>query len=135
MTAIRRILYLAIVPLLRLINAGARRAVRTPHLLQFKVEGLLNPDAEWFDHQLDTYWQWPARHRGSFLERGVLNGLAIGTSARVLELCSGDGFNSSRFYAPRAQSVIGLDANREPRPCAPRESSAERPLRTGGHPG
>jgi SAM-dependent methyltransferase len=113
MTTVRRILYLAIVPLLRLINAGARRAVRTPHLLQFKVEGLLNPDAEWFDHQLDTYWQWPARHRASFLERGVLNGLAIGTGARVLELCSGDGFNSSRFYGPRAQSVIGLDANRD----------------------
>jgi SAM-dependent methyltransferase len=107
----RSFLYLVLVPALKLINRAARRAVGTLHLLQYKVEGLLRPDAEWFDHQLDVYWQWPARRRASFLERGVLSGLTIRPGATVLELCSGDGFNCARFYASRAASVIGLDAN------------------------
>ena len=113
MTTMRDALYQTLVPALRLTNALARRGVGFLHLLQFKVEGFLRPDAEWFDHQLDVYWQWPALGRSSFLERGVLNSLAIKPGGRVLELCSGDGFNSSRFYATHASSVLGLDNNRE----------------------
>lgn len=82
------------------------------------------PDAEWFDHNLDVYWQWPARRRSSFLERGVLSSLAIQPGAKVLELCSGDGFNCARFYAPRAASVIGLDANSDAVGHARRMNSA-----------
>ena len=107
----RGLLYRAVVPPLRAINRAARWALSALHLLQYRTEGFLRPDAEWFDHQLDVYWQWPARRRSSFLERGVLSSLAINDGARVLDLCCGDGFYTARFYAPRAASVIGLDAN------------------------
>ena len=97
--------------MLRAANQVGRRLLSFTHLLQFRVEGFLRPNAPWFDHQLDVYWQWPARLRSSFLERGVLNSLAIKDGARVLELCSGDGFNTTRFYSSRVASVIGLDAD------------------------
>ncbi len=105
--------YRILVPAVRRLNGYARRVTAALHLLQFKLEGALRPDAEWFDHNLDAYWQWPRRGRSSFLERGVLSGLSIGADARVLELCSGDGFNARYFYAPRAASVVCVDANAE----------------------
>lgn len=102
-----------LVPPLRAVNAVLRRAAAASHRFQYKVEGFLRPSAEWFDHEIDVHWQWPALNRSSFLERGVLGALAIRPGAAVLELCCGDGFNAARFYAARAGSVLALDHNEE----------------------
>jgi len=104
-------LYTVIVPPLRLFNAGLRALCALAHHLQYKVEGFLRPSAEWFDHEIDVYWQWAARQRMMFLERGVLNALAIEPGARILELCCGDGFNAHRFYSERAAQVLAVDHN------------------------
>ena len=69
--------YRLIVPALRRCNAVLRAVCAGSHHLQYKVEGFLRPSAEWFDHEIDVYWQWAARQRSMFLERGVLNTLAI----------------------------------------------------------
>jgi SAM-dependent methyltransferase len=102
-----------LVPPLRSLNAALRRFTAASHHLQYRVEGLLNPSAEWFDHEVDVHWQWPALGRASFLERGVLSALAIRPDAEVLELCCGDGFNAARFYAGRARRVVAVDHNED----------------------
>jgi SAM-dependent methyltransferase len=106
-------LYRLLVPALRRFNAVLRAACAASHHLQYKVEGFLRPSAEWFDHEIDVSWQWAARQRSMFLERGVLNTLAIRPGAEVLEICCGDGFNAHRFYAERGAHVLAVDHNRE----------------------
>jgi SAM-dependent methyltransferase len=108
-TALRRVF----LPPVRLINRLLRRVSRIGHRFQLGVEGVLSPQSEWFDHHIDVHWQWPATGRSSFLERGVYNSLVIEPGAAVLELCSGDGFNTRYFYAPRASAVVAVDSNRE----------------------
>jgi SAM-dependent methyltransferase len=105
--------YKLLVPALRRCNAVLRAVAAGSHRLQYKVEGFLRPSAEWFDHEIDVYWQWTARRRSMFLERGVLNTLAIRPGAEVLEICCGDGFNAQRFYAERGAHVLAVDHNRE----------------------
>jgi SAM-dependent methyltransferase len=102
-------LYNVLVPSVRRLNGALRTASARSHQFQYKVEGFLRPSAEWFDHEIDVYWQWVARQRSMFLERGVLNTLAIRSGAQVLELCCGDGFNAHRFYAERAEHVLAVD--------------------------
>ncbi len=96
---------------LRVVNSLLRRIAAGSHRLQYKVEGFLRPSAEWFDHEVNAQWQWPTRGRATFLERGVLNSLAIRPGGEVLELCCGDGFNTGRFYAARATRVLAIDHN------------------------
>ena len=100
-----------IVPALRNSNAALRALCAGSHHFQYKVEGFLRPSAEWFDHEVDVQWQWVARERPTFLERGVLNTLAVRPGAEILEICCGDGFNAHRFYAARGKRVLALDNN------------------------
>ncbi len=100
-----------IVSIVRAFNAAVRATAAGTHWLQYKTEGALQGDAEWFDHEVDAYWQWPRRHQSYFLERGVLSAITLRPTDRVLELCSGDGFFTERFYAPRVAEVVAIDAN------------------------
>lgn len=96
---------------LRMFNASLRALTAFFHHFQYKVEGFLRPSAEWFDHEIDVHWQWVAKQRSMFLERGVLNTLAMAPGAEILELCCGDGFNAHRFYAGRGSRVLAVDYN------------------------
>src|SRR3954453_910395 len=100
-------------PPLRLFNRLVRSFSSLTHHFQLRVEGLLRPHGEWFDHYVDSNRQWSATGRSSFLERGVFSNLVIRPGASVLELCSGDGFNTKHFYSGRAERVVGVDANGE----------------------
>jgi ubiquinone/menaquinone biosynthesis C-methylase UbiE len=106
---VRAIAYSLIVPAVRALNAALRALTSATHHLQYKVEGFLRPSAEWFDHEIDVQWQWAARQSSMFLERGVLNTLAMPPEGEVLELCCGDGFNAHRFYSGRAGHVLAVD--------------------------
>jgi SAM-dependent methyltransferase len=108
---IARFLFRILVPSLRRLNAGVRALSSGLHHLQYRLEGLLLSSAEWFDHEIDVHWQWVARQRYMFLERGVLNTLVIRPGASVLEVCCGDGFYAHRFYAERAGQVLAVDHN------------------------
>jgi 2-polyprenyl-3-methyl-5-hydroxy-6-metoxy-1,4-benzoquinol methylase len=100
-----------LVPPLRMFNSCLRALTAFFHHFQYKVEGFLRPSAEWFDHEIDVHWQWVAKQRSMFLERGVLNTLAMRPEAEILELCCGDGFNAHRFYAGRGSRVLAVDYN------------------------
>jgi SAM-dependent methyltransferase len=121
----RAVLYRLIVPPIRAINRLIRGFSSLAHHFQLRVEGLLRPQNEWFDHYVDSNWQWGASGRSSFLERGVFSNLVIRPGSTVLDLCSGDGFNTKHFYAARAARVVGVDANAEAVAHARRMNAAE----------
>src|SRR5580692_10395234 len=89
MSRVRATVYHLAVPVVRAFNAALRALTSATHHLQYKVEGFLRPSAEWFDHEIDVQWQWVARQRSMFLERGVLNTLAIRPGAAILDACCG----------------------------------------------
>ena len=69
----------------------------------------VSPNPEWFNHDLDLFYQWKVQNKNSFwVERGVFNALAL-QGGDVLELASGDGFNTKYFYAKRSSKVIACD--------------------------
>ncbi len=121
---VKRLAAVVLAPV-RWLSAMARRLAAACHWLQYKAEGALVGDAEWFDHEIDANWQWPRLNRSAFLERGVLAALPMGPGDRVLELCCGDGFFAQRFFAPRAASVLALDHNRRAIAFARRAHPAE----------
>jgi hypothetical protein len=123
-TGARAVLYRLLVPPLRAVNRLIRGISSLSHHFQLRVEGALQPQSEWFDHYVDSHWQWGAAGRSSFVERGVFSSLVIRPGASVLELCSGDGYNTKHFYAGRATRVVGVDANPEAVAHARRMNSA-----------
>jgi len=69
----------------------------------------VQPAPEWFNHNIDLFFQWKFQNKNSFwVERGVFSGLAL-LGGDVLELASGDGFNAKYFYAKRSKSVTACD--------------------------
>ena len=94
--------------IVRRINAGLRAITRASHWAQFQLERALEPRRRWFDHHVDVHWGWK-RGRFHFTERGVFNALVIRDGAQVLDLCCGDGFYTSRYYAWRSRRVVGVD--------------------------
>lgn len=104
--------YLLVVPL-RWLNLAVRSLAAATHWLQYKVEGVIQPAPEWFDHELDAQWQWPRRGQAGFLERGVLASLTLPPAATVLDLCCGDGYYARRFYSSRVARVLAVDGNRD----------------------
>lgn len=69
----------------------------------------IQPNPEWFNHNIDLYYQWKYLNINSFwVERGVFNAVAL-KGKNVLELSSGDGFNAKHFYSRLSESVIACD--------------------------
>lgn len=89
--------------------AGASRAVAgVAHFFLYVAQWGIKPTPNWFDHNIDLYWQWWKKNDSSWLERGVLNSLCL-RDGDALELTCGDGFYTSRFYASKLNSVIACD--------------------------
>lgn len=93
----------------RRLNAGLRKLTAFFHRLQFALEWQTGTIPNWFDHNLDLYYQWPRTGNSLGIERGVFSLLAMRPQARVLELCCGDGFYTWHFFAARAASVLAVD--------------------------
>jgi hypothetical protein len=79
------------------------------HFAQFALQWGFAPRPEWFDHYLDQHWQWSATNNGLWVERGVFSYLVLKDKSRMLEICSGDGFNTKHFYSIKCQSIAALD--------------------------
>lgn len=104
---------LGLVRIARWNAAVSRRAAAAAHRFQYLVEwGVDSP--EWFDHYLDQFYLWHHNRNALTWERGVASAFALQTSTsdatpRVLELCSGDGFNTYHFYSLLAKSIVAID--------------------------
>jgi ubiquinone/menaquinone biosynthesis C-methylase UbiE len=79
------------------------------HFAQFALQWGFSPRPEWFDHYIDQYWQWSATNNGLWVERGVFSHLVLKNNSRMLEICSGDGFNTRYFYSIKCRSITALD--------------------------
>ncbi len=109
--------YLAIRPLLmalsRLETWLSSKWVQAAHHRMFMLHWQFSygNHPEYFDHAMDLYYQFPVRAEAGWLERGVLNRMAIMTfrEPTVMELCCGDGFNARHFYAPVCKELLCVD--------------------------
>lgn len=75
------------------------------------VQWSISPVPEYFDHRIDLYYQWLTSRDPMWLERGVLSCLVLNRGGRLLELSSGDGFNTRNFYSKYATEIVACDIN------------------------
>lgn len=93
-------------------SKGARGLSAATHKLQFLIEwGVDNP--EYFDHEIDLNYYWPATRNSLPMERGVWSSFALKEGGSTLDLCCGDGFYSKMFYSLRSSTVTALDFDPE----------------------
>lgn len=93
----------------RNLNAGLRKLTVFFHHVQFALEWQTGRTPNWFDHNLDLYYQWPKTGNCLGIERGVFSLMAMRPQARILELCCGDGFYTWHFFSARATSILAVD--------------------------
>ena len=80
-----------------------------------------NPES--FDHNLDLYYFWRETRNGHWLERGAFNSLVLKPNGKLLEIASGDGFNSRNFYSSIASSIVAGDFDKNAVKLARRKNS------------
>lgn len=70
---------------------------------------------EFFDHDIDLYYQWGKEGRAHWLERGIYNILALQMFEKpiVVELCCGEGFNTKYFYSKVAKKIWACDFEKD----------------------
>jgi SAM-dependent methyltransferase len=66
------------------------------------------PQPEFFDHQIDLYYQWLDKKDSLWTERGVFSSLVL-KGGNVLELACGDGFNARNFYSLKSKQIVACD--------------------------
>lgn len=100
-------------------RALVKRAFKNLYLLQWTR----SETPEFFDHEIDLYWQWGSNRSSFWVERGVFSSLAL-KGKNVLELACGDGFNAKHFYSLRSANVVACDFDESALRIARRKNSA-----------
>lgn len=97
----------------RLARISQKLAAVIHHQLMFAEWCVDNP--EFFDHDIDLYYQWGKEGRAYWLERGIYNILALQMFEKptVVELCCGEGFNTKYFYSKVADRIWACDFDKE----------------------
>lgn len=113
-----------LVSCLKALNYVVRKISAFTHFAQYAVQWGFSPRPEWFDHYIDQHWQWSARNTAFWVERGTFSRLVIKPSAKLLEICCGDGFNAKHFYSSKASSIAALDFDSDAVAHARRYNSA-----------
>jgi len=87
----------------------AERWVSSAYHRLFLVQWGIYPLPEFYEHKIGMFWAWGPTRQAYWVERGVFSLLTMKQGCKVLELCSGDGFNAHHFYSCRAGSVLAVD--------------------------
>lgn len=76
----------------------------------FQAEWCID-NPEYFDHDIDLYYQWGEKCIPYWLERGIYNILALKMFQEpiLIELCCGEGFNSKYFYSTSCKIIYACD--------------------------
>lgn len=90
--------------------AIAARWASSAHRRLMDIQWYLPPQPEFFDHQIDLFYQFLARRNSLWVERGVFSSLTL-RGGRVLEIACGDGFNARNFYSLRSERVVACDSD------------------------
>ena len=86
-----------------------RAWTKNAHKRLMKAKWSIGENPEWFDHNLDNFYQWPDTGNSLWLERGVFANASLKRGGKVLELCCGDGFNAANFYSHLSKDVTACD--------------------------
>lgn len=119
---------LPVVPAARGLSRVSRGLSASAHRLQYVVEWSVD-NPEYFDHFIDSHYQWHAMRQSFPWERGVYSSLALQATRgdrlpTVLELCCGDGFMTYHFYSSQADTITSLDFDPEAIASARKNCSA-----------
>ena len=87
----------------------ARAWAKSAHKRLMYAQWSMGDNPEWFDHNIDHYYQWHKTGNSLWLERGVFSGICLKHGGDALELCCGDGFNAANFYSHRTRSITACD--------------------------
>lgn len=98
----------ALRPFIGLAAFLSRFLVKKAHANLFWLQWKMGKTPEFFDHEIDLYWQWSNTRNSLWVERGVFSSLAL-KGGHVLELACGDGFNAKHFYSLRSVEVVACD--------------------------
>jgi len=79
------------------------------HRIKMQIDWGHPESPKWMNHYQDWFFQTLDRRLTFWLERGIFARLSFGENAEVLELCSGDGFNTKYFYSPYAKNIKAID--------------------------
>jgi len=104
--------------------ALAKKWAAAAHKRLFYASWGLPPNPEFFDHQIDLFYQWQKTRVPFWLERGVFSALALKPGGAVLELACGDGFNACNFYSGLADSIVACDFDKSAISLAKRKNQA-----------
>jgi SAM-dependent methyltransferase len=110
------------------LSSLSRKAAASAHRLQYVIEWSVD-NPEYFDHFIDSHYQWHAMRQSFPWERGVYSSLALQATRgdslpKVLELCCGDGFMTYHFYSLQSSSIVSMDFDPEAIDAARRNCSA-----------
>lgn len=97
--------------LIKYLSQQGRKIALIFHKIQFKYEWNTGSDQEWFDHFCDQFYLFRSKRNPFWIERGILNLLAIKEDSEILELCCGDGYYACHFYSIRAKKIVSTDIN------------------------
>jgi ubiquinone/menaquinone biosynthesis C-methylase UbiE len=103
----------------------AKKWVSSAYKRLFIATWTMGGNPEYFDHHIDLYYQWLKTKKSWWLERGVFGSLVIKRGGSLLELASGDGFNTRNFYSAIAGSVIACDFDKNAIRIATKKNKSE----------
>lgn len=102
----------------------AKKWAASAHQRLFYANWGIPRNPEFFDHQIDLFYQWQKTRAAFWLERGVFGSLALKRGGDVLELACGDGFNSCNFYSGLVNSIVACDFDKKAIALAKRKNKA-----------
>lgn len=102
------------VPIWKCLAGVSQRLAAVIHKQLMRAEWCVDTP-EFFNHDIDLYYQWRKEGRAYWLERGIYNILALQMFEKpiVVELCCGEGFNTKYFYSKIADKIWACDFDRE----------------------
>ena len=109
--AIKVLRYCGAVFVLKAFNNLVRCIGYYGHKLQDILQYGVEPKCDWYDHYIDLHYGWTRTGNPQAWERGIFNLMALRPGGKVLELCSGDGFNARYFYSAKAADITSIDLN------------------------
>lgn len=111
---LKRIYKFITVPVYKLEGTIAKKFIAHAYKRLFFSEWCVD-NPEQFDHDIDLYYQWPSSNNPHWLERGVYNLIAIKQYENpvLIELCCGEGFNTTRFYSKSCKKIWACDFDRK----------------------
>ncbi|MEY8521444.1 class I SAM-dependent methyltransferase [Lachnospiraceae bacterium 38-10] len=111
---LKRIYKFFTVPVYKLEGTIAKKFIAHAYKRLFFSEWCVD-NPEQFDHDIDLYYQWPSSNNPHWLERGVYNLIAIKQYQNpvLIELCCGEGFNTTRFYSKSCKKIWACDFDRK----------------------